>query len=123
MYLVVYQLFIFLSFLLHTVLRPVSQAVRNYTREENLYNNKQDNKIILWIDNLARTAILQDSDKFDIVYIGHVLTEISSADEIIIIVDTLWNFVKDDGFMIYVDNGSPKSARFAHDFRDYILKK
>jgi len=68
-------------------------------------------------------ATLKDCDKFDIVYIGHVLSEISNAEEIIIIIDTLWNFVKEDGFIIYVDNGSPKSSRFCHDFRDLILKK
>jgi ribosomal protein RSM22 (predicted rRNA methylase) len=62
-----------------------------------------------------------EKGKFDIVVLGYVLQEIPSAKGRQLVIDALWQRLKDNGVFIVVEPGSPKGYRFVHSFREWIL--
>lgn len=82
--------------------------------DDNLYN-------ALWVDSLAMIP-QGEKGKFDIVILGYVLQEIPSAKGRQLVIDALWQRLKDNGVFIVVEPGSPKGYRFVHSFREWILK-
>ncbi|KAL4427502.1 hypothetical protein ABPG74_015205 [Tetrahymena malaccensis] len=82
----------------------------------------QDISNLVYVENLAQTISLPYAVEFDIVFISHVLQEVPSVEARKLIIDSLWGKVKKGGIMIFVENGTPKGFRFAHDFRRYILE-
>ncbi|EGR28141.1 mitochondrial ribosomal protein s22, putative [Ichthyophthirius multifiliis] len=83
----------------------------------------QDIKNLVFVENLAQTISFPFAQEYDIIYIGHVLQEVPSPESRLVIIDSLWNKLKKGGLIVFVENGSPKGFRFAHDFRKYILEE
>ena len=63
-----------------------------------------------------------DRGKFDLIVLGYVLQEVSSAQARLLIIEALWHRLKDDGVIIMVEPGSPKGFRYIHSFREWVLK-
>ena len=61
--------------------------------------------------------------KYDIVAIGNVLEEITSAEQRELILDSLWDKVSDTGYLIVVEPGSPMGFRFINDTRNKFLEQ
>jgi ribosomal protein RSM22 (predicted rRNA methylase) len=83
-----------------------------------------ENNNILWLDSLAMIpGTGGEKGKFDIVIVGYVLQEITSARGRQLVIDALWQRVKDGGVLIIVEPGSPKGFRYINDFRNWIIAK
>lgn len=83
----------------------------------------EDNKI-LWVDSLAMIpGHGGERGKFDIVILGYVLQEIRNQRGRIMVIEALWQRLKDGGVMIVVEPGSPKGFRYIHAFRDWVISK
>ena len=79
---------------------------------------------ILWTDSLAMIpGTGGERGKFDVVILGYVLQEVSNPRGREMIIEALWQRVKDGGIMILVEPGSPKGFRYVHDFRNWIIAK
>jgi ribosomal protein RSM22 (predicted rRNA methylase) len=74
----------------------------------------------LWVDSLSMIPH-GEKGKFDIVILGYVLQEISSAKTRQLVIEALWSRLKDDGVFVLIEPGSPKGFRFVHNFREWIL--
>lgn len=84
--------------------------------------NEKNN--ILWVDSLAMIpGSGGERGKFDIVILGYVLQEISTVKARLLVIEALWQRVKDGGVIIVVEPGSPKGFRYINAFRDWILTK
>mmetsp|Transcript_29088 Transcript_29088/g.36051 ORF Transcript_29088/g.36051 Transcript_29088/m.36051 type:complete len:131 (+) Transcript_29088:186-578(+) len=62
-----------------------------------------------------------DKGKFDLIILGFVLQEVSSATQRQLIIEALWQRLNDDGVMVVVEPGSPKGFRFVHSFREWVI--
>lgn len=79
---------------------------------------------VLWVDSLAMIpGSGGERGKFDIVLLGYVLQEVNSAVNRQMIIDALWNRVKDGGVMVLIEPGSPKGFRYVNDFRNWVVAK
>mmetsp|Transcript_17926 Transcript_17926/g.30491 ORF Transcript_17926/g.30491 Transcript_17926/m.30491 type:complete len:150 (+) Transcript_17926:991-1440(+) len=84
--------------------------------------NKDNN--ILWTDSLAMIpGHGGERGKFDIVILGYVLQEVANQKSRLMIVQALWNRLKDGGVFIVVEPGSPKGFRYVHSLREWALAK
>ena len=82
------------------------------------------NNNILWADSLAMIPGQGgERGKFDIVILGYVLQEIKSQKARMLILDALWQRVRDGGVLLVVEPGSPKGFRYVHAVRDWIIDK
>lgn len=79
---------------------------------------------ILWVESLTMIPGAGiERGKFDIIFLSHVLQEISTAKLRMMIIDTLWNRLSNDGVLIIVEPGSPKGFRFITDIRKWVIDK
>ena len=76
----------------------------------------------LWVDSLSMIPH-GEKGKFDIVILGYVLQEVSSAKGRLLVIEALWSRLKDEGVIIVVEPGSPKGFRYINAFRDWVLAK
>jgi ribosomal protein RSM22 (predicted rRNA methylase) len=63
-----------------------------------------------------------DRGKFDLIIIGYVLQEVSSAKGRQLVIEALWQRLNDNGVMVVIEPGSPKGFRFVHSFREWVIK-
>jgi ribosomal protein RSM22 (predicted rRNA methylase) len=81
-------------------------------------------KEIAWAESLTMipgTGV--ERGKFDVVILSHVLQEVSTARLRLMIIDTLWNRLNDNGCFIVIEPGSPKGYRFIYDLRTWAINK
>jgi ribosomal protein RSM22 (predicted rRNA methylase) len=79
---------------------------------------------VLWVDSLAMIpGSGGERGKFDIIILGYVLQEVSSAKGRLLVIEALWSRLKDEGVIIVVEPGSPKGFRYINAFRDWVLAK
>ena len=62
-----------------------------------------------------------DKGKFDIIILGYVLQEVASAKGRQLVIEALWQRLRENGVLVLVEPGSPKGFRFIHSFRDWII--
>lgn len=83
-----------------------------------------ENGNILWVDSLAMIpGSGGERGKFDMVILGYVLQEISSAKGRLLVLEALWQRVRDGGVLIVVEPGSPKGFRYVNSVRDWVIAK
>jgi ribosomal protein RSM22 (predicted rRNA methylase) len=81
-------------------------------------------KEIVWAESLTMipgTGV--DRGKFDVIFLSHVLQEVPTAKLRLMIIDTLWNRLNEDGCFIVIEPGSPKGYRFIYDLRTWVINK
>ena len=54
---------------------------------------------------------------------GYVLNEIPTARGRLLVIESLFTRLADDGIMILIEPGSPKGFRFVNDFRNFVVEK
>jgi ribosomal protein RSM22 (predicted rRNA methylase) len=81
-------------------------------------------KEILWVDSISMIPGAGiERGKFELIILCHVLQEIPTSKLRLMVLDTLWNRLKDDGIIIVIEPGSPKGSRFIYDLRQYFINK
>ena len=84
--------------------------------------NDQSN--ILWVDSLAMIPGMGgEKGKFEIVILGYVLQEVTNQKGRMMVLEALWQRVKDGGVLLVVEPGSPKGFRYIHAIREWVLAK
>ncbi len=82
------------------------------------------NTDILWVESITMIPGAGiERGKFDIIFLSHVLQEISTSKLRLMILETLWNRLSNDGILIIVEPGSPKGFRFITDIRKWVIEK
>ena len=81
-------------------------------------------KEILWVESLTMIpGTGSDRGKFDLIFLSHVLQEISTAKIRQLLLETLFNRLNENGVLVVVEPGSPKGYRFIHDLRKWVIDK
>lgn len=75
---------------------------------------------ILWVDSLSMIPS-GERGKFDLILLGYVLQEVQTAQARQLIIEALWQRLKDGGVLVLVEPGSPKGFRFVHSFREWVI--
>ena len=92
-----------------------------YLSEE--LNEKAENSI-LWVDSLSMIpGSGGERGKFDLIILGYVLQELPTSKQRALVIEALWQRLKDNGVFVLVEPGSPKGFRFVHSFREWIIAK
>ena len=79
---------------------------------------------ILWVDSLAMIPGQGgERGKFDIVILVYVLQEVANQKGRQMVIDALWQRVKDGGVLLVVEPGSPKGFRYINSIREWVLDK
>lgn len=81
-------------------------------------SKKKDN--IDYFNNLFDSLVYQEKILFDTVFCSFVLEEIPTPEERIIVINSLWERVQKNGYMIYVLPGSPMGFRYLNDLREFF---
>jgi len=82
------------------------------------------NTEILWVESITMIPGAGiERGKFDIIFVSHVLQEIPTAKLRLMVLETLWNRLSNDGVLIVVEPGSPKGFRFFTDIRKWVIEK
>jgi ribosomal protein RSM22 (predicted rRNA methylase) len=63
-----------------------------------------------------------DRGKFDLIILGYVLQEVSNPQARQLIVEALWQRLREGGVFVVVEPGSPKGFRYVHSFREWVIK-
>ena len=75
---------------------------------------------VKFYESLSNTIELEN-EKFDLISIAYVLEEIKTTELRFLSLQSLYNKLSDDGFMILACPGSPTGFRFVHDFREWVI--
>ena len=75
---------------------------------------------VKFYESLSHTIELEN-EKFDLISIAYVLEEIKTPELRFLSLQSLYNKLSDDGFMILACPGSPTGFRFVHDFREWVI--
>lgn len=82
------------------------------------------NTEILWVESITMIPGAGiERGKFDIIFVSHVLQEIPTAKLRLMVLETLWNRLSNEGVLIVVEPGSPKGFRFITDIRKWVIEK
>ena len=82
------------------------------------------NKEILWVESLTMIpGTGSERGKFDLIFLSHVLQEVSTAKIRQLLLDTLFHRLNENGILVVVEPGSPKGYRFIHDLRKWVIDK
>ncbi len=80
------------------------------------------NKEILWVESLTMIpGTGTDRGRFDLIFLSHVLQELPTSKIRLLLLETLFSRLKDDGVLVVVEPGSPKGYRFIHDLREWVI--
>lgn len=97
----------------NTIMRKLGKFLTNQLKTE-----------IIWVESLTMipgTGI--DRGKFDLIYLSYVLQELPTSKLRLMVLDTLWNRLSNDGVLVVIEPGSPKGFRFIHDLRKWVINK
>ena len=79
---------------------------------------------ILWVESLTMIpGTGTERGKFDLIFLSYVLQELATSKLRLMLLDTLFTRLNDNGILVVVEPGSPKGYRFIHDFRNWIVEK
>lgn len=79
---------------------------------------------ILWVESITMIPGAGiERGKFDIIFLSHVLQEIPTSKLRLMILETLWNRLSNNGVLIVIEPGSPKGFRFITDIRKWVIEK
>jgi ribosomal protein RSM22 (predicted rRNA methylase) len=82
------------------------------------------NSEILWVESLTMIpGTGSERGKFDLIFISHVLQELPTSKIRLMLLETLFNRLKDNGVIVVLEPGSPKGFRFIHDLREWVISK
>lgn len=81
-------------------------------------------KEILWVESLTMIpGTGSDRGKFDLIFLSHVLQELSTAKIRQLLIDTLYSRLNENGILVVIEPGSPKGFRFIYDLRRWVIEK
>ena len=75
---------------------------------------------VLWVDSLAMVP-LGERGKFDLIVLGFVLQEVPSPKARQLVLEALWQRLREGGVFVVVEPGSPKGFRFIHSVREWAI--
>jgi ribosomal protein RSM22 (predicted rRNA methylase) len=79
---------------------------------------------ILWVESLTMIpGTGTERGKFDLIYLSFVLQEIPTSKLRLMLLDTLFSRLNDNGVLVVIEPGSPKGFRFIHDLRNWVIQK
>lgn len=94
-----------------------------HMRQLGKYLTKEVEPEILWVDSLSMIpGAGSKRGQFDVVILGYVLPELPSASARETVLDALFDRVKENGYFILVESGTPKGYRFINDYRNKIIE-
>ena len=95
-----------------------------YMRKLGKFLTKPVEPEVMWVDALSMLPGMASASgqryKFDIIIMAYVLTEIPTPSQRQIVLETLMSRVKDNGYFVLLEYGSPKGFRYIHDFRNIV---
>jgi len=100
-----------------------------FALEPNLYMKKlgkymsKEIESFTWAQSIHETNYLGESKKFDVVNCSFVLEELTSPEERLLVVETLFERTAENGFLTFVLPGSPMGFRFLNDIRERVIRK
>ena len=79
---------------------------------------------ILWVESLTMIpGTGSDRGKFDLIFLSYVLQELPTAKLRLMMIDTLYSRLQENGILVVIEPGSPKGFRFITDLRQWVLNK
>ena len=80
-------------------------------------------KNLSYYDNLFDCVSSETEPFYDLVNCSFVLEEVKTAEERLVIVDSLYEKVSENGFLVFVMSGSPTGYRYLNDLRNIFASK
>jgi ribosomal protein RSM22 (predicted rRNA methylase) len=82
------------------------------------------NKEILWLESLTMVpGTGTERGKFDLIFLSYVLQELPTAKLRLMLLDTLFSRLQENGVLVVIEPGSPKGFRFINDLREWVIAK
>lgn len=82
------------------------------------------NKEILWLESLTMIpGTGTERGKFDLIFLSFVLQELPTSKLRLMLLDTLFSRLQENGVLVVIEPGSPKGYRFINDLREWVIAK